>query len=190
MIKIIKPGKTDFRLTCDKCGCIFEYNVEDIDDSYIKCPTCGKMHYGFQDDQLTYTISGTKPTGTFRLSTDPCEDCDFTKTLRTTGYYIGDTPCQWCNKNPYRLTCATATYTTSADNETGGVRSWTTTSDTTFSETAEDAKITSKESLETIQETYTCTAEGVSYNTTIDTYQGASFDLDNFTNTLSEVEKI
>ena len=35
MIKIIKPGKTDFRMTCDKCGCVFEYNVVDIDDGYI-----------------------------------------------------------------------------------------------------------------------------------------------------------
>jgi hypothetical protein len=103
MIRIITPGKTDFRMTCDKCGCIFEYNVEDIDDGYIKCPTCGKMHYGFQDTQL----SDVKPTGTFRLSTDPCEDCDFTKTLRTTGYYVGNTPCQWCNKSPYRATCTT-----------------------------------------------------------------------------------
>ena len=44
MIRIITPGKKDFRMTFDKCGCIFEYNVADIDDCYIKCPTCGKTH--------------------------------------------------------------------------------------------------------------------------------------------------
>ena len=74
MIKIIKPGKLDFRITCDKCGCIFEYNMEDIYDSFVKCPTCGKMHYGFQDIKL-YDI---KPVGTFRISTDDydCSNCE------------------------------------------------------------------------------------------------------------------
>lgn len=146
MIKIIKEGKTDFRLTCDKCGCIFEYNVADIDDCYIKCPTCGKQHYAFEADyelekdtaefsitELTkpdqssgyYTVPLrttpgmpvdpliSQPIGTLRVYSDECENCDFTKALRTKGYYIGDTPCQWCSKNPYRVTCngtSTASY--------------------------------------------------------------------------------
>ena len=60
MIKIIKPGKTDFRKTCDKCGCIFEYNVEDIDDCYIKCPTCHKEYYGFEPEYLEKTFNSNK----------------------------------------------------------------------------------------------------------------------------------
>lgn len=38
-------------------------------------------------------------------STNPCAGCSFYTELSTKGYYIGDTPCQWCNKNPYRITC-------------------------------------------------------------------------------------
>lgn len=190
MIKIIKPGKTDFRLTCDKCGCVFEYNVEDIDDGYIKCPTCGKMHYGFQDTQL----SDIRPTGTFRIYTDPCEDCDFTKTLKTTGYYVGDTPCQWCNKSPYRATCTTVSLDCTCSsrdysehncecesasyeptcNANGG------TSDCceptyTYSQYAEPCSCTDD------KEFYTCTAEGVNYEFSSDSlgaYESSSFTID------------
>jgi hypothetical protein len=194
MIRIITPGKTDFRMTCDKCGCVFEYNVEDIDDGYIKCPTCGKVHYGFQDDQLAYTIGGTKPTGTFRLYTDPCEDCDFTKTLRTTGYYVGDTPCQWCSKSPHRATCTTVSLDCTCSsrdysehncecesasyeptcNANGG------TSDCyeptyTYSQYAEPCSCTDG------KEFYTCTAEGVNYEFASDSlgaYESSSFTID------------
>ena len=200
MIKIIKPGKTDFRLTCDKCGCVFEYNVEDIDDSYVKCPTCSKMHYGFQDEQLVYTIDGTKPVGTFRLSTDPCEDCDFTKTLKTTGYYVGDTPCQWCSKSPYRSTCtatslgsgygsgctcssrdcskyncecesASCEPTCSANGGTSGCCEPT----YNYSQYAEQCSCTDG------KEFYTCTAEGVSYEFASDSlgaYESSGFTID------------
>ena len=54
-----------------------------------------------------------EPIKTAYGSTDPCEGCDFARTLKTTGYYVGDTPCQWCNKNPYKLSCGTATTSTS-----------------------------------------------------------------------------
>lgn len=192
MIRIITPGKTDFRMTCDKCWCIFEYNVEDIEDGYIKCPTCGKMHYGFQDTQL----SDVRPIGTFRISTDDydCSNCDFTKTLKTTGYYVGDTPCQWCSKSPYRLTCTTtssgctcssrdysehncecesASYEPTC-NANGG------TSDCceptyTYSQYAEPCSCTDG------KEFYTCTAEGVSYEFASDSlgaYESSNFTID------------
>jgi hypothetical protein len=198
MIRIITPGKTDFRMTCDKCGCVFEYNVEDIDDGYIKCPTCGKMHYGFQDTQL----SDVKPTGTFRISTDDydCSNCDFAKTLKTTGYYVGDTPCQWCSKSPYRSTCTitslgsgyssgctcssrdysehnceceSASYEPTC-NVNGG------TSDCceptyTYSQYAEPCSYTDG------KEFFTCTAEGVNYEFTSDSlgaYESSSFTID------------
>ena len=112
MIRIIKEGKTDFRITCDKCGCIFEYNVADIDDCYIKCPTCGKQHYAFEAELTTDFIQPyTFGDGLARSSS--CEYCPVYKMLQTDQVYIGDTPCQWCSKNPYRVTCndiSTASY--------------------------------------------------------------------------------
>jgi hypothetical protein len=112
MIKIIKDGKTDFRMTCDKCGCVFEYNVADIEDCYIKCPTCRKPYYAF-DAESTYdlyteepvaekkTVSLT-PSGSiiFTDNSNPCEGCPTYIQLTSPEGYIGDTPCQWCNKNP------------------------------------------------------------------------------------------
>lgn len=50
MIKIIKPGfikSNTYETTCTKCGCIFEYQKEDVErgpqqDYYedVKCPYC------------------------------------------------------------------------------------------------------------------------------------------------------
>lgn len=42
MIKIIKPGKKEFTVTCDKCGCVFSYELSDIYISGVTCPECGK----------------------------------------------------------------------------------------------------------------------------------------------------
>lgn len=192
MIKIIKPGKTDFRMTCNKCGCIFEYNVEDINDSYIKCPTCHKEYYGFEPEYLEKTLFDTglaerapteltKPEQpsdyyTVPLRTTPampvdplisqpmnCEGCPTYKQICSPTGYIGDLPCQWCSKNPWKLTCDTATYVTSTSNETRGARSWTTTSTTACSD-PEDRKIT-------------CKAEGIEYTTTLDDYPETSYDI-------------
>lgn len=47
-IKVIKHGETKFKITCPVCGCEFEYEYEDLVDSYlpglkqIKCPDCGE----------------------------------------------------------------------------------------------------------------------------------------------------
>ena len=35
----------------------------------------------------------------------PCEGCSFYTELSTKDYYVGDTPCQWCSKSPYQITC-------------------------------------------------------------------------------------
>lgn len=180
MIKIIKPGKTDFRMTCNKCGCIFEYNVEDINDSYIKCPTCHKEYYGFEPEYLEKTSFDTGlaehepadylgklgklqtlPNEPTYQSLNECEGCPTYKQLCSPNGYVGDLPCQWCNKNPWKITCDTATYTTSISNETRGARSWTTTSTTNFTE--EDREIT-------------CKAAGVEYATTLEDYPEMSYD--------------
>ena len=194
MIKIIKPGKTDFRMTCNKCGCIFEYNVEDINDSYIKCPTCHKEYYGFEPECLEKTLFDTglaecEPTGplgepgslktlpgeSIYQSLNSCEGCPTYKQICSPTGYIGDLPCQWCNKSPWKVTCDTTTYTTSAGNETRGARSWVTTNTTAFSET-EDMKIT-------------CKAEGVEYTTVLEDYPNTFISEDTqytFTESISE----
>ena len=145
MIKIIKPGKLDFRITCDKCGCIFEYTMEDIYDSFVKCPTCGKRHCVFQDIKL----SDMNPVGSFRISTDyDCSNCDWHKKRSQLGFlYAGDTPCQWCSKSPYRITSTTNSYSEYKYNN-----------DSTY---IYDQYAEQEDSG--INKLCTCTAEGVSY---------------------------
>lgn len=52
-----------------------------------------------------------EPIKTAYGSTDPCEGCEIKKMLSTGVDYIGDLPCQWCNKYPYKLSCGTTTAT-------------------------------------------------------------------------------
>ena len=43
MIKIIKHGKKMFEATCNKCGCKFSYELEDIGlviPGHVRCPEC------------------------------------------------------------------------------------------------------------------------------------------------------
>lgn len=44
MIKIIKNGQRTFTTTCGVCGCIFNYEAEDVQDtlngSAVYCPYC------------------------------------------------------------------------------------------------------------------------------------------------------
>lgn len=42
-------------------------------------------------------------------STNPCEGCNTKRMLESGITYIGDLPCQWCNKNPYKFSCDTTT---------------------------------------------------------------------------------
>ena len=43
------------------------------------------------------------------ISSNPCATCDFTKKLAQEGTYVGDSPCEWCPSNPYKLTCTPLT---------------------------------------------------------------------------------
>ena len=55
-IKVIKHGEKTFKVVCSVCGCEFEYEYEDLVDSYlpgikqIKCPDCGKQIHVFQEE--------------------------------------------------------------------------------------------------------------------------------------------
>lgn len=42
-----------------------------------------------------------------------CEGCPTYEMLRNGKVYVGDLPCQWCDKNPMRVTCSSTTTTES-----------------------------------------------------------------------------
>lgn len=130
-IKIIKQGTKEFHITCPHCGCEFTYENEDVYNSEVICPCCSKAlpHKGVRGkvDESPLPINGWYGTITnlhgaypyndlvYRPFTLPdwatksdnlsgCEGCpNNPKYLKTP--YIGDTPCQWCQKNPWKVTC-------------------------------------------------------------------------------------
>ena len=118
MIKVIKHGQTEFTHTCSRCGCEFTYEFEDIQvDSYslnstsanvVKCPDCGNTCYvnnniGWPWPNTGEPIPCNTPSDT---ALNPCSTCDWWKKMQTPGFtYVGDIPCTWCNKGPYKVTC-------------------------------------------------------------------------------------
>ena len=132
-IKIIKQGVKEFHITCPFCGCEFTCENEDVHEGIVSCPCCGaildaKQRMSGKVDEAPLPTNGgygtiTNPHGTcpyndlvYRPFTLPdwamksdnlsgCEGCpNNPKYLKTP--YIGDIPCQWCQKNPYKITCA------------------------------------------------------------------------------------
>lgn len=130
-IKIIKQGVKEFRITCPYCGCEFTYENEDVCNSEVICPCCltnlphkgvvGKVdecplptngEYG-----TTINPNGTSPYNDLvyrpfmlpswmtALDRNGCEGCpNNPKYLKMP--YIGDSPCQWCQKSPWKITCS------------------------------------------------------------------------------------
>lgn len=132
-IKIIKQGVKDFHIICPYCGCEFTYENEDVHEGIVSCPCCGaildsKQRMDGKVDEAPLPTNGEYGTITSPHGTDPyndlvyrpltlpegatlinnesgCEGCpNNPKYFKTP--YIGDSPCQWCQKNPYRVTCA------------------------------------------------------------------------------------
>ena len=130
-IKIIKDGKKEFDITCPYCGCEFTYEKEDVCNSEVICPCCSTnlphkgvigtvnttpspipIWYNQQVAPDGYKIRDglnkrplTLPDGATLINNETsCEGCpNNPKYLKTP--YIGDSPCQWCQKNPYKVTC-------------------------------------------------------------------------------------
>ena len=131
-IKIIKQGVKEFHITCPYCGCEFTCENEDVHEGIVSCPCCGaildaKQCMSGKVDEAPLPTNGeygtiTNPHGTYpyndlvyRPFTLPdwatksdnlsgCEGCpNNPKYLKTP--YIGDSPCQWCQKNPWKVTC-------------------------------------------------------------------------------------
>lgn len=116
-IKIIKDGVKEFHITCPYCGCEFTYENEDVCNSEVICPCClinlphkvvNWMVNTTPSMPIWYnqqvTPDGYKIRDGLNNSDNPCEDCpNNPKYLKTP--YIGDSPCQWCQKSPYKVTC-------------------------------------------------------------------------------------
>lgn len=126
-IKIIKDGKKEFDITCPYCGCEFTYEKEDVHNSQVICPCCSTnllvgtvntnpfpmpIWYNQEVEPDGYKIRDglnkrprTLPDGATLINNEnSCEGCpNNPKYLKTP--YIGDSPCQWCQKNPYKVTC-------------------------------------------------------------------------------------
>ena len=164
MKKIIKSGRTSFTTRCEKCLCKFEYELRDIEDSNeVICPECGNanLHNPYFYDLDTPQLRGT----------NNCEGCPNLPTLAKGEFYIGDTVCDFCTKNPYRATClgsgiasscgCSARYDIDCECETDC---------SSFLESYTTTPASSNY--------YTCTAEGVNYDTVIDTTIGT--DISNF----------
>lgn len=125
-IKIIKQGVKEFHTTCPFCGCEFTYENEDVCNSEVICPCCSTNlpHKGvigavntnpspmpiWYNQEIApdgYKIRDglNKPLPDWATKSDNlsgCEGCpNNPKYFKAP--YIGDIPCQWCQKTHIRL---------------------------------------------------------------------------------------
>jgi len=126
MIKlIVKPDRVFYHM-CSRCGALFSYEFEDVKDGGVECPCCKKkclVDFG-DDNEGGSNIPGYTPDETPKVirpywwdhpiefipcdNSNPCSRCDWGKKHRNE-IYVGDTPCQWCQHSPYRVTCSDPT---------------------------------------------------------------------------------
>ena len=132
MIKIIKHGQTEFRCTCGHCGCEFTYEHEDITlSSFVICPDCGEHCYIGGNRPSMPKIGWPMPSEPIPCAPaeankiDPCKDCDWMKKLLSGITYVGDVPCTWCSKGPYRVTCDTLSGNGTTDTISGTTYTYT-----------------------------------------------------------------
>lgn len=115
MIKILKEGKTvKFTKTCPKCGCEFEYDVEDLQTDhtialttypcqfsrYVICPWCGEHIFHDYTTEGPFKFPNIIYTTTNGYEMPDCDKCiNKPDPLHPV---VGDSPCTWCKKNqPY-----------------------------------------------------------------------------------------
>ncbi len=121
-IKIIKYGIKEFHITCPYCGCEFTYENEDVCNSEVICPCCSTKLQHKVVNGTTINPNGTCPMpiwynqqvapdgykirDVLNQLDDSCDNCpNNPKYLKLP--YVGDSPCQWCQKNPWKVTCTT-----------------------------------------------------------------------------------
>lgn len=133
MIKIIKSGKKEFHTACPCCGCEFTYEVEDLNGTdYVNCPECNARISHLARDlkplEVIYEDGGTiQPSSPFiaplikakdnNQFDNPCRTCSYYQRLKAGEIYVGDTPCTWCQYNPYRVTCNTVNTSTNTNTD-------------------------------------------------------------------------
>lgn len=44
MITVIEHGYKKYRIRCDKCNCLYEYELEDVTQDSVDCPDCGQSN--------------------------------------------------------------------------------------------------------------------------------------------------
>lgn len=128
-IKIIKEGIKEFYATCPFCDCEFSYEKEDLYNGIIICPCCGAtleakantkkmVSEPIRDNMVWETPEYKELQRAFERQAkkrsfipcdnkiNPCLSCPFYISYLSKGQpYIGDSPCQWCQKNPWKVTC-------------------------------------------------------------------------------------
>ncbi len=100
MITILRPPMKKFVAHCSYCECDFDYDLSDVEQSYVRCPACfrpvehvGNTKLPTPNDELIVTL----PKGT----TEPCYECAWTSVIlnnKNVGI-SGLDPCTWCTKN-------------------------------------------------------------------------------------------
>ena len=67
MIKLIKAGVRNFRMTCSTCEAQYTYDIHDLgtptNNSFVKCPCCGMANYHYQRDKWDDENEMTSCTG-------------------------------------------------------------------------------------------------------------------------------
>lgn len=87
-------------------------------DSFIKM-RCECIHYqsSVLNRGLLISYGDNLSTLTPVSESNNCAECDFYKRyLTSTEPYIGDSPCEWCSKNPYKVSCSGSITATTARN--------------------------------------------------------------------------
>lgn len=114
MIKIIEEGHKQFSNTCFKCGCKYTYELEDVDTKTdcVKCPQCGanNVHLpranAIPPEPTPYIGQVALPlyVKDNNQYNNPCGTCSYYQRLKAGEIYVGDTPCTWCQYNPFKVT--------------------------------------------------------------------------------------
>lgn len=85
--------------------------IKNNNDSFItsSCYGCNHTSCPYYKPQYINPDLNKEPLITKYDWTDNCVDCPIKELLKTGATYVGDMPCQWCNKNPCNPTCSTTT---------------------------------------------------------------------------------
>lgn len=116
---LIKGNKNNFESLEDTFKDLACYAIMNLIE--MEAEESKKANYGTSLTELTpkdIDLTRRESISTIDGSIDPCEDCPVKKMLQPSDVCIGDLPCQWCNKNPYKISCGTTTTVTETNDRT------------------------------------------------------------------------